>query len=63
EHVLQRLHEILTGQDSSPEFAGLAPERRKAILEILIDTKPNLPGYWRGEAPRAALPAATDVAR
>ena len=49
EHVLQRLHEVLTGKDSSPEFASLAPERRRAILEILVATKPNLPGYWRGE--------------
>jgi hypothetical protein len=49
EHILQRLHEVLTGKDTSPEFASLAPERRRAILEILVATKPNLPGYWRGE--------------
>ena len=53
EQVLQRLHEILTGKDTSPEFAGISPETRRAILEILVETKPNLPGYWRGEKPRA----------
>ncbi len=49
EHVLQRLHEILTGKDSSPEFANIPTDRRQAILEILVETKLNLPGYWRGE--------------
>jgi hypothetical protein len=49
EHLLQRLHEILTGQDTSPEFARVEPEMRRAILEILRDTKPNLPAYWREE--------------
>jgi hypothetical protein len=63
EHLLQRLHEILTGQDTSPEFADLSADRRKAILEILLDTKPNLPGYWRGEAPRAEAPAITETVR
>ena len=33
EHLLQRLHEILTGQDTSPEFARVEPELRRAILE------------------------------
>lgn len=49
EHVLQRLHEILTGKDTSPEFANIPAETRQAILEILVETKPNLPGYWREE--------------
>lgn len=49
EHLLQRLHDILTGKDTSPEFARLEPETRQAILEILRDTKPNLPAYWREE--------------
>jgi len=50
EHLLQRLHEILTGQDTSPEFATLSPETRRAILEILRETKLNLPDYWRAES-------------
>ena len=49
EHVLQRLHDILTGKDTSPEFANIPTDRRQAILEILVETKLNLPGYWRGE--------------
>jgi hypothetical protein len=46
-HIYQRLWEILTGQDTKPEYAQLAPESRRAILEILCDTKPGLPEYWK----------------
>ena len=45
--LLQRLWDILNGRDASPDFAKLSPEHRRAILEILRDTKPNLPDYWR----------------
>ncbi len=47
EHLLQRLHDILTGQDADPQFARLTADDRQAILEILRETKPNLPDYWR----------------
>ena len=47
EHLLQRLHAILTGQDTDPQFAKLAATDRQAILEILRETKPNLPVYWQ----------------
>ncbi len=47
DHLLQRLHDILTGQDADPQFAKLAANDRQAILEILRETKPNLPAYWR----------------
>jgi hypothetical protein len=51
EHLLQRLHDILTGQNTDPQFAKLGASDRQAILEILCETKPNLPDYWR---PRTA---------
>ena len=47
DHLLQRLHDILTGKDTSDDFAGLSADDRKTILEILLETKPNLPDYWR----------------
>ena len=47
ERVYQRLHEILTGQDTSRTFAGLSAATRAAILEIVRATKTNLPGSWR----------------
>ena len=39
--VYQRLDDVLTGKDQSDDFAALTPADRKAILEILQDTKPD----------------------
>jgi hypothetical protein len=47
ERVSRRLYEVLSGQDQSPAFARLPLERRRAALEIVRATKPNLPDYWR----------------
>ncbi len=47
EQVLRRLWEVLTGKDTSADFAHLKPEDRKAILEILLATKKDLPVYWK----------------
>ncbi len=47
EVILQKLHDILTGKNTDEQFARLTPEDRKAILEILLETKRTLPGYWR----------------
>jgi hypothetical protein len=47
DHLLQRLWDILTEKDRSPEFATLTSEQRRTILEILRETKPDLPDYWR----------------
>jgi hypothetical protein len=43
--IYRRLRDILTGQDQSPKFDGLSQDDRRAILEILADTKPD---QWRG---------------
>ncbi len=48
--LLQRLYDILTGKDAGPEWASLSAEDRRAVLEILRETKPNLPAYWREKA-------------
>jgi hypothetical protein len=44
--VYRRLYDVLSGTDQDPKFSHLMAEDRRAILEILIDTKPNLPDYW-----------------
>ena len=49
-YVLHRLLQVLSGQDQSPDFAGLAAADRKAILSILLETKPGLPAEWRDYA-------------
>jgi hypothetical protein len=55
EYVLQRLWEVLSGKDASPDFAHLSAEDRRAILEILRATKPGLPDSWRRSASAAAV--------
>lgn len=47
ELALRRLYSVLTGSNSDKTFAHLTPADRRAILEILRDTKPSLPAYWR----------------
>jgi hypothetical protein len=49
DHVLRRLWEILNGQDRGNDYVHLSTTDRQAILEILRDTKKNLPGYWHAE--------------
>jgi hypothetical protein len=41
DYVNRRFREILTGQDTSADFAHLSADDRQAILEILHDTKPG----------------------
>jgi hypothetical protein len=43
--VYQRLYDILTGKDQNEKFARLSSEDRRAVLEILRETKSNLPPY------------------
>jgi len=47
ERIYQRLYDILTGKDTTPKFAKIAQADRQAIIEILRETKPALPAYWR----------------
>ncbi|MFM9965315.1 MAG: hypothetical protein ACKV2Q_29365 [Planctomycetaceae bacterium] len=45
--VYRKLHDVLTGRDASPKFKHLSTEDRQAILDILLDTKRDLPASWR----------------
>ncbi len=45
-YVYHRLLQVLTGEDTSPDFANLSPADRQAILSILLETKPGLPAEW-----------------
>ena len=46
DRVYRRLFEVLSNQDESKRFAHLTAQDRQAILEILRETKSDLPGYW-----------------
>jgi hypothetical protein len=52
DYVLRRLWEILIGRDTAADFAHLSASDRRAVLEILRDTKPNLPEYWETDSIR-----------
>jgi hypothetical protein len=45
EMVLRRMKSILSGEERAPRYAHLAPARQ-AVLEILRDTKKNLPAWF-----------------
>lgn len=47
DRVYRRLYDVLSGKDNSPTFAKLTADDRRNILDILRDTKPNLPDYWK----------------
>ena len=44
--VYERLHEVLTGTDGSSRFWHLDEAVRRAILQIVAETKTNLPPFW-----------------
>jgi hypothetical protein len=49
DRVYRRLWEVVSGRDQTKEFAHLTAADRRAIKEILVDTKKELPDYWRGQ--------------
>jgi len=47
ERIWRGVYDVLTGKDTSNGFASLSHEDRKAILDIVRETKFPLPDYWR----------------
>ncbi len=45
--LYRRLWEVLSGKDQSPAFSALSAPDRRAVLEILVETKGSLPDYFR----------------
>ena len=48
DYLYRRLREVLNGQDRSREFAHLSTADRKAIWEILLQTKPAFAAWQAG---------------
>jgi hypothetical protein len=48
QYVYGRLWEVLSGQDKSSDFEHLTATDRKAILEILLETKPDFAAWKAG---------------
>ena len=49
ERVYRRLYDILSGKDQSEDYSHLSAQDRAAVLEIVRDTKGNLPAYWQAK--------------
>ena len=47
DYVWQRLWNVLSKGEDAAKFAHLSSEDRQAIVEILRETKPELPEYWK----------------
>jgi len=47
DYVYRQMHLVLTNRHYGGGFGHLSAEDRQAILEILRDTKKDLPDYWR----------------
>jgi hypothetical protein len=48
--LYQRLWTLLSGRDSAPKYAHLSADLRRAIVEILRDTKNDLPEVFRADS-------------
>jgi hypothetical protein len=51
DYVWRRVFDILNDRDYTRDFDHLAAADRLALLEILRETKKDLPNYWRAAAP------------
>ncbi len=49
--IYRRLWAVLAGSVDDPRYMHLLPADREAMIEILVATKPGLPGYFEPETP------------
>jgi hypothetical protein len=47
--VYERMWRVLSGQEQAAPYDRLAREDRRAIVDILLETKPGLPAMFKGE--------------
>lgn len=52
ERIYQQLYDVLAGNDTRGAFASLSADDRRMAFEIVRETKPTLPAYWRGSDER-----------
>lgn len=45
--IYRRLYDVLRGKEDMPGYERLSADTRQAIFEILRETKPGLPDYWK----------------
>ena len=52
-YIYRRLWDILDGRTNGKDDPRISPEDSAAIVEILRETKRDLPDYWKAPSPRA----------
>jgi hypothetical protein len=57
DRVYRKLYDVLTNKDTSEKYKKISAADREAVLEILRDTKPNLPDYWKSAPAASPAPA------
>ena len=53
--IYERMWQILSGKEKGSKYSRLSAAERRAIVEILRDTKAGLPDYWK-EPPASQPP-------
>jgi hypothetical protein len=48
--IYRRLWQILSGEETAPRYVRLSPADRQSIVEIVRETKSDLPAYFRSPA-------------
>ena len=56
DYVYRQMHNVLTDRHYGAGFAHLSADDRQAILEIVRETKRDLPDYWRRKGDADFLP-------
>jgi hypothetical protein len=47
EWIYRRMWDVLSGRDKNKKYSRLTAADRTAVREILLDTKTDLPAYFR----------------
>jgi hypothetical protein len=47
DRIYHRIWDVVSGADQTPVYAKLTAADRQAVREILVETKRDLPDYWR----------------
>jgi hypothetical protein len=45
--IYRRMYAVLSGAEQTPRYLGLSPSDRRALIDILRETKRDLPAYFR----------------
>ena len=57
--VYERMWRVLSGQGPAAPYNRLSRDDRRAVVDILLETKPGLPDYSKGSWPALTRCAAT----